>query len=43
VDSAAATLDFMLSPTRDADAAECFFRKLLKSSHTLTLRVITVD
>jgi IS6 family transposase len=43
VDSTGATLDFMLSATRDADAAECFFRKVLQASHTLTPRVITVD
>jgi transposase-like protein len=43
VDSTGATLDFMLSPTRDADAAERFFRRVLRASHTLTPRVITVD
>jgi IS6 family transposase len=43
VDSTGATLDFMLSATRDADAAERFFRKVLQASHTLTLWVITVD
>jgi transposase, IS6 family len=43
VDSTGATLDFMLSPTRDADAAERFFRQVLRASHTLTPRVITVD
>jgi transposase, IS6 family len=43
VDSTGATLDFMLSATRDADAAERFFRKVLQASHTLTPRVITVD
>ena len=43
VDSTGATLDFMLSPTRDADAAERFFRQVLQTSHTLTPRVITVD
>ena len=43
VDSAGATLDFMLSPTRDADAAEQFFRKVLGASHTTLPRVITVD
>jgi transposase, IS6 family len=43
VDSTGATLDFMLSPTRDADAAERFFRQVLQASHTLTPRVITVD
>jgi transposase-like protein len=43
VDSTGATLDFMLSATRDANAAERFFRKVLQASHTLTPRVITVD
>jgi transposase-like protein len=33
----------MLSPSRDADAAEGFFRQVLQASHTLTPRVITVD
>jgi transposase, IS6 family len=43
VDSTGATLDFMLTSTRDADAAERFFRQVLQASHTLTPRVITVD
>jgi transposase, IS6 family len=43
VDSTGATLDFMLSPTRDADAAERFFRKVLAARHTATPRVRTVD
>jgi hypothetical protein len=43
VDSTGATLDFMLSATRDADAAERFFRQVLQAPHTLTPRVITVD
>jgi hypothetical protein len=43
VDSTGATLDFMLSPTRHAEAAERFFRKVLRASHTCTPRVITVD
>jgi transposase-like protein len=43
VDSTGATLDFMLSATRDADAAERFFRKVLRATHTTTPRVITVD
>ena len=33
----------MLSPTRDADAAERFFRKVLGACHTTAPRVITVD
>jgi transposase, IS6 family len=43
VDSSGTTLDFMLSATRDADAAERFFRQVLQASHTRTPRVITVD
>jgi transposase, IS6 family len=43
VASAGATLDFMLSPTRDAEAAACFFRKVLGAHHTTDPRVITVD
>jgi transposase, IS6 family len=33
----------MLSATRDADAAEQFFRKVLDAGHTTLPRVITVD
>jgi transposase, IS6 family len=43
VDSTGATLDCMLSATRDADAAEQFFRKVLDAGHTTLPRVITVD
>jgi transposase, IS6 family len=43
VDSTGATLNFMLSPTRDAEAAERFVRQVLQASHTRTPRVITVD
>jgi transposase, IS6 family len=43
VDSAGATLDFMVSATRDADAAERVFREVLQASHTHTPRMITVD
>jgi transposase, IS6 family len=43
VDSTGATLDFMLSASRDADAAEQFFRKVLDAGHTTLPRVITVD
>jgi IS6 family transposase len=43
VDSTGATLDFMLSTARDADAAEQFFRRILDASHTTLPRVITVD
>jgi transposase-like protein len=43
VDSTGATLDFMLSATRDASTAEQFFRKVLDAGHTTLPRVITVD
>jgi transposase-like protein len=43
VDSMGATLDFMLSISRDADAAERFFRTVLDAGHTALPRVITVD
>ena len=43
VDSTGATLDFMLSVARDADAAKQFFRKVLDAGHTTLPRVITVD
>jgi transposase, IS6 family len=43
VDAGGATLDFMLSATRDADAAGRFFRRVLRASHTRTPCVITVD
>jgi len=43
VDSTGATLDFMLSATRDAEAAERFFHKVLAACHTTAPRVITVD
>jgi IS6 family transposase len=37
------TLEFLLSITRDAQAAKRFFAKALHASHTVTPRVITVD
>src|SRR6266540_3000669 len=37
------TIDFMLSARWDAKAAERFFRKALRASHTAPPRVITVD
>jgi transposase-like protein len=37
------TLEFLLSPTRDAQAAKRFFAKALTAPHTSTPRVITVD
>lgn len=43
VDSTGATLDFTLSASRDAHAAEQFFRKVLDARHTTPPRVITVD
>ena len=43
VDSAGNTLDFLLSAKRDSKAAERFFRKVLKATHTQVPRVITVD
>jgi transposase-like protein len=43
VDSAGNTLEFLLSPTRDAEAAKQVFHKTLSAAHTVTPRVITVD
>jgi IS6 family transposase len=43
VDSQGKTLEFLLSPTRDAEAAKSFFSKTLAASHTISPRVITVD
>jgi IS6 family transposase len=43
VDSAGNTLEFLLSATRNAQAAKRFFFKALGASHTTTPRVITVD
>src|SRR5271157_451635 len=43
VDSQGNTLEFLLSPTRDAEAAKGFFSKTLAAPHTTTPRVITVD
>jgi len=43
VDSEGQTIDFLLSATRDANAAARFFRKALRARHTATPRVITVD
>ena len=41
VDSTGARLDCMGSVTRDADAAEQFFRKVLDAGHTMRPRVLT--
>jgi transposase-like protein len=43
VDSQGNTLEFLLSPTRDTQAAKRFFSKALAAPHTSTPRVITVD
>jgi transposase, IS6 family len=43
VDSEGNTIEFMLSATRDAEAAERFFRQALRANHTGPPRVITVD
>jgi transposase-like protein len=43
VDATGQTIDFLLSPKRDAPAARRFFRKALKQSHTVNPRTITVD
>ncbi len=43
VDSEGKTIDFLLSAKRDASAAERFFRKTLKATHTQMPRVINVD
>ena len=43
VDSAGNILDFMLRAKQDAQVAQRFFRKVLKASHTIKLRVITID
>jgi len=43
VDSLGQTIDFLLSPRRDAAAAKRFFRKALAQPHTVNPRTITVD
>jgi IS6 family transposase len=43
VDSAGDTIDFLLSPKRDAFAAKRFFQKALRSPHNPRPRVINVD
>ena len=43
VDSQGNTLEFLLDPTHDAEAAKRFFSKTLASPHTVPPRVITVD
>jgi transposase-like protein len=43
VDAVGQTIDFLLSPKRDAAAAKHFFRKALKQPHMVNPRTITVD
>ena len=43
VDSAGNTLEFLLSETRDTQAAKRFLARALNASHTTTPRVINVD
>jgi IS6 family transposase len=43
VDSLGQTIDFLLSPRRDAAPPKHFFRKALAQVHTGNLRMITVD
>jgi transposase, IS6 family len=43
VDSQGNTLEFLLSATRDGEAAQRFFAKTLAAPHTTPPRVITVD
>lgn len=43
VDSDGNTLDFRLSASRDAEAAQAFFEKTLGAPHTVQPRVINVD
>jgi transposase-like protein len=43
VDATGQTIDFLLSPKRDAAAARHFFRKALGQPHTVNPRTITVD
>ncbi|PAL04645.1 IS6 family transposase, partial [Peribacillus simplex] len=43
VDSEGNTIDFYLSESRDKQAAKCFFKKALATSHVCKPRVITVD
>ena len=43
VDFEGNTLEFLLSPTRDAEAAKRFFSKTLAAPHTVPPRVTTVD
>jgi transposase-like protein len=43
VDANGQSIDFLLSPKRDAAAAKRFFRKALRQPHTVNPRTVTVD
>src|SRR3954453_14518790 len=43
VDSDSNTVEFMLSQSRDGQAAKRFFRRALRARHTIAPRVINVD
>jgi transposase-like protein len=43
VDARGQTIDFLLSPRRDAAAAKRFFRKALRQAHRVHSRTISVD
>src|SRR3954465_1377914 len=43
VDSNGDTVEFMLSPQRDAVSAKCFFRKALRNRQIVPPRAINVD
>src|SRR5918993_5996354 len=43
VDATGQTIDFLLSPRRDAAAVQRFFRKALKQPQTVNPRTITAD
>jgi transposase, IS6 family len=43
IDAAGQTIDFLLSPKRNAAAARRFFRKALKQLHTVKPQTITID
>ena len=43
VDSSGDTIDFLLSPTRDAGAAKRFFQKALRAANHPRPRVVNVD
>jgi transposase, IS6 family len=43
VDSQGNTLEFLVSPRRDAEAAKRFFKKAQNAPHISTPRIITID